>query len=138
MHQAQFVPGVIGGSLSAINEIVASTAGYSALCIVRLASGTAGASQTVMCQYAGFRIAIAVPGNTYRAFAASGRFAKVSHTHTHILLRQRESGRGGLLSSTSCALTVHVTKSGFKLRSTFTPRWRYLAISSSACCVVHS
>ena len=38
------------------------------------------------------------------------------------LVRQLESGRGGFLSSTSCALTVHVIKSGFKLRSTFTPR----------------
>lgn len=53
-------------------------------------------------------------------FAASLGF--LGHTHPHILLRQRESGRGGFLSSTSCALTVHVIKSGFKLRSTFTPR----------------
>lgn len=122
MHQAQFVAGVIGGSLSAINEIVASTAGYRSLGIIRLASDAARSRQTVMRQHTGFRIAIAVPGNTYCAFASSGRFAKVRHTHPHILLRQRESGRGGFLSSTSCALTVHVIKSGFKLRSTFTPR----------------
>lgn len=69
-------------------------------------------------------------------FAASLGF--LGHVHPHILLRQRESGRGGFLSSTSCALTVQVIKSGFKLRSTFTPRWRYLTISSSACCAVHS
>lgn len=48
MHQAQFVAGVIGGSLSAINEIVASTAGYSTLCIVRLASSSAGTRQAVV------------------------------------------------------------------------------------------
>lgn len=138
MHQAQFVAGVIGGSLSAINEIVASTAGYSALCIIRFASSSAGTRQAVVRQYAGFRIAIAVARDPHRAFAASGRFAKVRHVHPHILLRQRESGRGGFLSSTSCALTVQVIKSGFKLRSTFTPRWRYLTISSSACCAVHS
>jgi hypothetical protein len=122
MHQAQFLMGEVGGFLSAVDEIVASTAGYSALCIVRLASSSAGTRQAVMSQYAGFRIAIAIPGDPYCAFAASGRFAKIRHTHPHILLRQRESGRGGFLSSTSCALTVHVIKSGFKLRSTFTPR----------------
>lgn len=67
-------------------------------------------------------------------FASSLGF--LGHVHPHILLRQRESGRGGFLSSTSCALTVQVVKSGFKLRSTFTPRLRYLSISSSACWVV--
>lgn len=74
MHQAQFVAGVIGGSLSAINEIVASTAGNCPLGIVRLASSSAGSRQTVMRQYAGFRIAIAIPWDPYCAFAASGRF----------------------------------------------------------------
>lgn len=70
MHQTQFVAGVIGGFRSAINEIVASTAGYRSLGIIRLASSSAGTRQAVMRQYAGFRIAIAVPGNTYCAFAA--------------------------------------------------------------------
>ena len=114
--------GEVGGFLSAVDEIVASTAGYSALCIVRLASSSAGTRQAVMSQYAGFRVAVAVTRDPHCAFAASGRFAKVRHTHSHILLRQRESARGGFLSSISCALTVHVIKSGFKLRSTFTPR----------------
>lgn len=122
MHQAQLIAGVIGGFLSAIDEIVASTAGNCPLGIVRLASSSAGTRQAVMRQNTGFRIAIAIPGDPYCAFAASGRFAKVRHTHPHILLRQRESGRGGFLSSTSCALTVQVIKSGFKLRSIFTPR----------------
>ncbi len=75
MHQAQFVAGVIGGFLSAINEIVASTAGNRSLGIVRLASSTAGTRQALMRQHAGFRVAIAVPGDPYCAFVASGRFA---------------------------------------------------------------
>lgn len=83
MHQAQFVAGVIGGFLSAIDEIVASITGNSRLGIVRLASSSAGTRQAIMRQYASFRIAIAVPGDPYRAFAASGRFAKVRHTHPH-------------------------------------------------------
>lgn len=74
MHQAQFVMGVIGGFLPAINEIVAAVTGDRRLGIVRLASSSAGASQTVMRQYAGFRIAIAIPWDPYCAFAASGRF----------------------------------------------------------------
>lgn len=69
-------------------------------------------------------------------FAAS--LGSLCHVHPHIRLRQRESGRGGFLSSTSSALTVQVVKSWFKLRSTFTPRLRYLSISSSACWVVQS
>lgn len=69
-------------------------------------------------------------------FAAALGF--LCHTQPHIRLRQRESGRGGFLSSTSSALTVQVVKSWFKLRSTFTPRLRYLSISSSACWVVQS
>lgn len=122
MHQAQFVIGVIGCFLPSVDQVVATVAGDSRLSIVRFAPGATGACQSVMRQNTGFRIAIAVPGDPYRTFAASGRFAKVRHTHSHILLRQRESGRGGFLSSTNCTLTVHVIKSGFKLRSTFTPR----------------
>lgn len=74
MHQAQFVIGVIGGFLPAINEIVAAVTGDRRLGIVRLASSSAGASQAVMRQNTGFRIAIAIPGDPYSAFAASGRF----------------------------------------------------------------
>ena len=74
MHQAQFVAGVIGGFLSAINEIVASTAGNCSLSIVRLASSSAGTRQAVMRQNTGFRIAIAIPGDPYCAFAASGLY----------------------------------------------------------------
>lgn len=66
MHQAQFVAGEIGGFLSAINEVVASTAGNRSLGIVRLASSSAGTRQAVMRQYAGFRIAIAIPGELFR------------------------------------------------------------------------
>ena len=60
MHQAQFVADVIGGFLSAIDEIVASITGNSRLGIVRLASSSAGTRQAIMRQYASFRIAIAV------------------------------------------------------------------------------
>ncbi len=74
MHQAQFVAGVISGSLSAINEIVASTAGYSALCIVRLTSSSARTRQPVMRQHAGFRVAVAVTGDPDCTFAAARLF----------------------------------------------------------------
>lgn len=114
--------GVVGGFLSAVDEIVASIAGDRRLGVIGFAAGTACSRQAVMRQYAGVRVAVAVPGDPDGTFTATRRFAKVSHYHPHIRLRQRESGRGGLLSSTSCALTVHVIKSGFKLRSTFTPR----------------
>lgn len=122
MHQAQFVIGVISCFLPSVDQVVATVAGDSRLSIVRLVSCAARTRQPVMRQYAGFRVAVAVTRDPHCTFATSGRFAKVRHTHPHILLRQRESGRGGFLSSTSCALTVHVIKSGFKLRSTFTPR----------------
>ncbi|VEF68918.1 hypothetical protein SB00175_03639 [Klebsiella oxytoca] len=111
MHQAQFVIGVIGCFLPAVDQVVATVAGDSRLSIVRLVSCAAGASEPVMCQHTGFRVAVAVPGNPDGAFATTRRFAKVSHNHLHIRLRHRESGRGGFFSSTSCALTVQVIKS---------------------------
>ena len=114
--------GVVGGFLSAVDQVVAVTAGDRRLGIIGFAAGAAGASQPVMGQYAGVRVAVAITGDTYRTIAAMRRFAKVRHNQPHIRLRQRESGRGGFLSSTSCALTVQVRRSGFKLRSTFIPR----------------
>ncbi|SUQ57662.1 hypothetical protein EC841_10163 [Raoultella ornithinolytica] len=138
MHQAQFVVGVIGGILSAVDQVMTPAAGYCRLGIIRFAPGTTRSRQTVMRENTGFRVAVAVPGYPHGTFAATSRFAKVCHNHPHIRLRQRESGRGGFLSSTSCALTVQVIRSGFKLRSTLMPRCRYLATSSSAWAVVHS
>ncbi len=111
MKQAQFIMGVIGGFLSTVYQVVAVTAGDRRLGIIGFAAGAAGASQPVMCQHAGFRVAVAVTGDSDGAFASTRRFAKVSHNHPHIRLRQRESGRGGFVSSTSCALTVQVRKS---------------------------
>ena len=111
MHQAQFVIGVIGCFLPSVDQVVATVAGDSRLSIVRLVSCAARTRQPVMRQYAGFRVAVAVTGDSDGAFASTRRFAKVSHNHPHIRFRQRESGRGGLLSSTSCALTVQVRKS---------------------------
>lgn len=73
MHKAQFVAGVIGGFLSAINEIVASTTGNRSLSIVRLASYAARTRQAVMRQHTGFRVAVAIPGYPNGAFA-SARF----------------------------------------------------------------
>lgn len=74
MHQAQFVAGEIGGFGSAVDHVMAPVAGYSRLGIIWFASSTTGASQSVMCQHAGFRVAVAVPGDPDGAFAAASLF----------------------------------------------------------------
>lgn len=75
MHQAQFVVGVVGGFLSAVDQVVAVTAGDRRLGIIGFAAGATGASQPVMRQHAGFRVAVAVPGDPHGTFAATRRFA---------------------------------------------------------------
>lgn len=74
MHQAQFVIGVIGCFLASVDQVVATVAGDSRLGVIRFASGTARPRQPVMCQHAGFRVAVAVPGDPDGAFAAARLF----------------------------------------------------------------
>ena len=97
---------------------MAPVAGDRRLSIVRLASCAARTRQAVMRQHAGFRVAVAVTRDPHCTFATSGRFAKVRHTHPHILLRQRNctkhrwmfsGGGSSLVHSTACRKlrTVH-------------------------------
>ena len=111
VHQAQFVVGEIGGFVSAVNYVMAPVAGNRRLSIVRLASCAARTRQAVMRQHAGFRVAVAVT-RIALYIRGLGPLCEGSPYSPHILLRQRVC-RGGFLSSTSCALTVHVIKSGF-------------------------
>lgn len=73
--------GVVGGFLSAVDEIVASIAGDRRLGVIWFAAGTACSRQAIMRQYAGVRVAVAVPGDPDGTFTATRRFAKVSHHH---------------------------------------------------------
>ena len=75
MHQAQFVVVEVGGFGSAVDYVMAPVAGNSCLGIIRFASCAARASQPVMCQHAGFRVAVTVAGDPDGAFTASRRFA---------------------------------------------------------------
>lgn len=74
VHQAQFVVGEIGGFGSAVDYVMAAVAGNSRLGIIRFATGTARPRQPVMCQHAGFRVAVAVTGDPDCTFAAARLF----------------------------------------------------------------
>lgn len=103
--------GVVGGFLSTVDQVVAVAAGDRRLGVIGFAANAARSRQSVMRENTGFRVAVAISGYPNGTFAATSRFSKVCHNHPHIRLRQRESGRGGFLSSTSCALTVQVSRS---------------------------
>lgn len=75
MHQAQFVVGEIGDFGSAVDYVMAVTAGDRRLGIIGFAASSARTRQPVMCQHAGFRVAVAVPGDPHGTFAATCLFA---------------------------------------------------------------